>query len=161
VQTRKRIEAQGFADISDLQVAQLNYWLRFSPAVCAIWTAIGLYFASPGILAALVPFALLGGFLKRHPFDAFYNHGLRYLTGGPPIPAYGMPRRFACRVASVVLSGAALGFYLGLPAVGYLLGGMLVVAASVNVTTGLCLPSFVYGKLVGGPFPIGDATTGI
>lgn len=149
LRTRKNIEAQGFLGLDDIQIAQLDGWLRFSPAICMIWTAIGVAAASPVIIASLVPFALLGGMLKGHPFDAAYNHVLRYIYGGPRIPAYGNPRRFGCLMASVVLSLTAASFALGLTPVGYGLGAMMVCMAGVNVFTGFCVPSHMYGKLFG------------
>lgn len=148
---RRNIEAQGFLGLDDSQIAQLNTWLRFSPAVCLIWTAAGVYYGSPGLLASLLPFALLGGVLRSHPFDAVYNYGIRFLTGGPRIPAYGPPRRFACLTASSMLACAAAGFAAGFPAVGYAIGGTMIAAASVNVLTGFCIPSFVFEKLVDSP----------
>ncbi|HUF03381.1 MAG TPA: DUF4395 family protein [Aridibacter sp.] len=147
LRTRRNIEAQGFLGLDDFQIAQLDGWLRFSPLVCLTWTAVGLWLASPVVIAALVPFALLGGILKGHPFDVVYNYGLRYLTGGPRIPSYGKPRKFGCLMASVILTLTALAFYAGFPAAGYALGGLMAVLASVNVATGFCVPSFTYAKI--------------
>ena len=61
VTTRNRIEAQGFLGFDDRMLAQINYWLRLSPAICMVWTAIGTALSSALILWALAPFALLGG----------------------------------------------------------------------------------------------------
>jgi hypothetical protein len=36
----------------------------------------------------LVPFAALGAILPGHPFDVFYNYGLRHLLGTPALPRY-------------------------------------------------------------------------
>lgn len=155
LRTRRNIEAQGFLGLDDLQIAQLDGWLRFSPFVCMAWTAVGLWLASPAVIAGLVPFALLGGIMNGHPFDAIYNYGLRFVTGGPRIPPYGSPRKFGCRMASVILSLTALAFYSGLLAAGYALGGLMVGLASVNVATGFCVPSYTYGKLFG---PVKAAT---
>lgn len=147
--TRKRIEAQGFVRLDDDRLRAINYWLRFSPAVCMTWTAAGVVLASPAVLWALVPFALLGGVLRGHPFDVFYNHGLRKIFKRPPLPPYAAPRRFACLLASAMLAGAALGFQLGYPLIGYAVGGFLAAAAFVNVSTGFCVPSFIYGLIFG------------
>ncbi len=149
LRNRRNIEAQGFLGLDDVEIARLDGWLRFSPAVCMTWTAIGVFLAAPAVLIALVPFALLGGLLKGHPFDVVYNHAIRHITRGPRIPAYGKPRRFGCLMASAVLSIAAAGFAFGVPAVGYALGSLMVLMAGVNVTTGFCIPSFTYGKLFG------------
>lgn len=146
---RNRIEAQGFVGIEDETLRRINYWLRFSPAICMMWTAFGIVLASPLVLWALVPFALLGGVLRGHPFDIFYNYGLRKIFKTPRLPRYGLPRRFACLLAGAMLMMAALGFQFGVPVVGYAFGGFLVTAAFVNVSTGFCVPSFIYGLIFG------------
>ena len=47
------------------------------------------------------------------------------------------------------VAGAAVAFYLGYYAVGYALGSFLIVLAGVNVATGFCVPSFIYGLVFG------------
>src|SRR5688572_14849300 len=138
--TRNRIEAQGFVEITDDEIRQINYWLRLAPATCMTWTAVGVVLASPLILWALVPFALLGGILRGHPFDVLYNHGLRHIFKTPRLPRYGLPRRFACLMASGLLAVAALGFQFGFTIIGYAVGGFMVIAAFINVSTGFCVP---------------------
>jgi hypothetical protein len=104
---RERILAQGFCGLNDATYAQINYPLRLAPAICMLWTAAGTALASPMILWALVPFAALGAILPGHPFDVFYNYGLRHLFGSPALPRYGARRRFACALATVMLVIAA------------------------------------------------------
>jgi hypothetical protein len=148
---RRRIEAQGFVDLDGATLSRINYWLRLAPAVCMTWTAVGTALESPAVLWALAPLALLGGLLPGHPFDLLYTLGVRRLTGGPRLPRYARPRRFACLFATVVLVSAALSFQLGYPVPGHALGWFLVAAALVNVSTGFCIPSFIYGRLFGRP----------
>src|SRR6478672_8224617 len=107
---RERIEAQGFCGLDDRFLSQINYPLRLAPAICMVWTATGTALASPAILWALVPFAVMGAVLPGHPFDVVYNLGLRHLTDWPALPRYGTRRRLACVVASIVLSASALSF---------------------------------------------------
>jgi len=149
---RERIQAQGFCGFDDATYAQFNYPLRLSPTICMIWAAIGTALASPMILWTLVPFAALGGILSGHPFDIFYNHGLRHIFKSPRLPPYTIRRRFACVMATVMLVAAAWGFQAGLPMLGYIVGWSLVGAAFVNVSTGFCVPSFIvrifFGKVV-------------
>ena len=146
---RRRIEAQGFVGLDDGTLASIQYWLRLSPAMCMVWTAAGLFLGSPIILWALVPFAALGAMLPTHPFDACYNSALRHLRHTPPIPRYGLPRRFACLLATIMLIVAAWALQSGHSTLAYVAGGLLVAAASVNITTGFCVPSFIYGLLFG------------
>jgi hypothetical protein len=154
---RKRIEAQGFMGLDDMTLSQINYWLRLAPAICMIWAAVGTALASPAVLWALAPFAALGAILPGHPFDVIYNFGLRHLSKTRTIPRYQYPRRFACLLATTMLITAAWGFQAGLPAVGYSTGGLLAAAAFVNVTTGFCIPSFIYGLIFGKPATRGAA----
>ena len=148
---RNRVEAQGFIGFDDRTVAQINYWLRLSPAICMAWAAMGTALNSAPILWALVPFALLGGMLPGHPFDVLYTYGFRYWVRGPRLPRYPLPRRFACLMATAMLAGSAWGFQTGNLVLGRILGWLLVAAAFVNVTTGFCIPSFVYGLIFGKP----------
>lgn len=149
ITAKNRIEAQGFTGIDRDTLIAINYWLRLAPAICMVWTAVGVAVASPFILAALVPFALLGGILRGHPFDLIYNFGLRHIFNTPKLPPYGLPRRFACLMASVMLTAMAVAFYFGLHFMGYLLGGTMIFMASINVFTGFCVPSFIYGLIFG------------
>lgn len=148
---RARIEAQGFVGLDDRTLAAIDYWLRLAPAICMVWTAVGTALSSPVIVLALVPFAALGAILPGHPFDVLYTHGLRHLVGGPRLPRYPAPRRFACLMATVWLIGTALAFSTGRLLLGEILGWGLVGAALVTVTTGFCIPSYVYGLLTGRP----------
>lgn len=146
---RERIQAQGFCGLGDDNYNKLNLPLRLSPAICMLWAAVGTAMGSANVLWALVPFAALGAILPGHPFDLVYNYGLRHLNNAPPIPRYPIRRRFACLMATVMLIAAAWGFQAGIDIVGYVVGWSLVAAAFVNVSTGFCVPSFIY-RLVAG-----------
>jgi len=148
---KARMEAQGFVDVDSGTLAQINYWLRLSPAICMLWVAVGTADKSPLTLWVLVPFAALGALLTGHPFDVVYNHGLRYVVHGPRLPTYPLPRRFACFLATLLITGAAWGFQSGHPVLGHILGWSVVAAAFVNVSTGFCVPSFIYGIVFGQP----------
>lgn len=155
---RANIQAQGFCDLDDKIYAEINYPLRMSPAICMAWAAVGTALASPAILWALAPFAALGAILPGHPFDVLYNHGLRHLLGKPALPRYGIRRRFACALATVIIVAAAWGFQAGMPMLGYIAGWSMVAAAFVNVSTGFCIPSFIvrllFGKVACGDRPV-------
>ncbi|GDY13617.1 hypothetical protein LBMAG53_24950 [Planctomycetota bacterium] len=140
--TRERIEAQGFCGCDDRTYTLIDMPLRVAPAICMFWTAAGTLLASPTALWALAPFAALGAILPGHPFDVFYQFGLRHVVGRPALPRYRARRRFACALATVMLVAAAGSFQVGLPLAGNIFGWSLVVAAFVNVITGICVPSF-------------------
>ena len=149
MKTRQRIETQGFLGLTDTEVMQFNYWLRLAPGLCVVWIAIGVVNASPIILGMLVPFAFLGGVSDGHPFDVIYNHGIRHLLGLPELPDYRAPRRFACLMATTVLSTTAILFAVGLYIPAYMLGGAMMMMATTNVLTGICGPAVIYGRLFG------------
>jgi hypothetical protein len=108
---RRRLEAQGFLGLDDVALAEIGPWLRWSPALCAVFMATGTILASPPVLWALAVTALLGAILPAHPFDIFYNHVVRQLTGTRPLPHHGPQRRFACGIAAAWLIGTALAFH--------------------------------------------------
>jgi hypothetical protein len=146
--TKQRLVAQGF-DLSDDEIVAFNYWLRLAPAICMLWVLAGLALGSTFMIAALIPVGLLCFALARHPFDAIYNYGLRFLTGGEKLPLYGAPRRFVCLMAAMILAAIALSFGFGLLAVGYTIGISMVAMLLLNVVTGNCGPCAVYNHFVG------------
>jgi hypothetical protein len=148
---RCRVEAQGFVGMDDAMLSDVGPWLRLAPGLCMTWAAIATVTASATAFWILVPFAALGVILPGHPFDTIYNHGIRHVLGKPHLPRYNAPRRFACGVATVWLSAAALAFQSGATTLGYILGGSLVIAAAVPTFTDFCIPSFVYGLIFGKP----------
>ena len=148
---RPLVEMQGFIGFDDHTVKHLDYALRISPVICMMLTAVATAMESATLLWMLLPFALGGAILRNHPFDVLYNYGLRHLTGGPIMPRYPMPRRFACMLASVWITAEALSFTYGIPLAGHIFGWSMVATATVPVTTGFCVPSFIYELIFGKP----------
>jgi hypothetical protein len=144
---RRRLEAQGFRGLDDAALAEIGPWLRWSPALCALFMALGTILASPPVLWSLAVIALLGAIFPAHPFDVLYNQVIRRLTGTRPLPHHAVQRRFACGVATVWLAGTGLAFQQGATVVGYVLGGTLTAVATLVATTHFCIPSLVYNKL--------------
>jgi len=130
---------------------EVEPWLRWSPALCAIVMGVGTILASEWILWGLMPVAALGALSSRHPFDHIYNYGVRRLTGTPPLPPHGAPRRFACGIATVWLLVTGVAFAAGAETLGYALGGVLTAVAALVGTTHFCIPSLTYALLFGRP----------
>jgi hypothetical protein len=149
--TRDRLHTQGYVDIDEETLAGIAPWLRWSPSICTAIIVLGTALASQWILWAVVPFALAGALKRRHPFDYVYNLGLRRLTGTPPLPEHGAPRRFACGMAAVWSTATGAAFAAGAPEAGYALGGMLSAVGALVSITHFCIPSTVYGILFGKP----------
>lgn len=148
---RNRLDTQGYVDVDDAMLAQVAPWLRWSPSLCTAIVILGTALGSEWVLWALVPFATLGAVLPRHPFDYIYNLGLRRLTGTPPLPEHGAPRRFACGLAAAWITATGAAFAAGAPAAGYALGGMLAAVGALVSVTHFCIPSTIYGVLFGKP----------
>jgi hypothetical protein len=141
---RRRLEMQGFVGYTSCELAEFGPWLRLTTGICAAWTAVATVSGAAGVFWALVPVAVMGVVLPNHPFDAIYNYGLRRRLATRSIPRYGAPRRFACVVASIWLLFTGFAFFVGMPAVGHVLGASMALAAFVPTATDFCIPSFVY-----------------
>jgi hypothetical protein len=157
---RRRVEAQGFRGLDDAALAEIGPWLRWSPALCAVFMAAATVLASPPALWALAAIALLGALLPAHPFDLLYNGVVRHLTGTRPLPHHGPQRRFACGVAAAWLAGTGLAFDQGAMTAGYVLGGTLTAVAALVGATHFCIPSLVYNRLFGRRAAPGPAAHG-
>lgn len=150
---RRRLEAQGFCNLDDATLGELAPWLRWSPALCTVFMALGVALQSPGILWTLAGTAFLGALLPFHPFDLLYNYGARYLTNTRRLPHHGPQRRFACGMATVWLLATGWVFYAGSSFVGYALGLPLILVAVLVSITHFCIPSFIYNTLFSGQRP--------
>jgi hypothetical protein len=146
---RERMQAQGFCGLSDATYAQINYPLRLSPVIMMVWVAMGTVLGSAQILWTLVPFTALGAILTGHPFDVLYNQGLRHLMGRQELPRYGIRRRFAFAVATLMTALAAWGFQVGMLLLGDIVGGAIVASTCLQVITGICGPAVLAGRLFG------------
>lgn len=144
---RTRLEAQGFCNLDDATLAELAPWLRWSPAICTLFMAVGTLLNSPLILWSLAVTAFLGMLLPFHPFDLLYNYGVRYVTGTRPLPYHGVQRRFACGIATVWLIATGWAFHAGYTMLGYALGSPLVLVAGLASVSHFCIPSLIYNTL--------------
>lgn len=149
--TRRRLDIQGFEAVDDATLAPVAPWLRLAFGLCAVIGGVGTALASPQILLMLVPIAALAAALPVHPFDIFYNHGIRHLTGTGPLPRRGAPSRFACGMGAVWLLPTAWLFYTGHLTAGYVLGGSLTCVAVLVSATDICIPSLMFRSVFGFP----------
>jgi hypothetical protein len=110
---RGRLEAQGYVGVGERTLADIQFGLRFSPALCATGVALCTVLAAPPILLAMMATAVIGGATPRHPFDWLYNYGVRRVLRKAAIPRNGAPRRFSCTVASIWLGVTVAAFIAG------------------------------------------------
>jgi rhodanese-related sulfurtransferase len=139
---------QGYS-YSAQELRQLEWGLRFTPALCMALAIVGLVTRQPWIHFGL---ALMGigsfWFPSKHPFDLFYNHVLRPLWGGVRLPPNPLPRRIACFVGGSMNLGIGIAFLLGAPVVAWVLGAILIPLQILVVTTHFCLASFLWERLL-------------
>jgi hypothetical protein len=145
--TRYLLELQGYRGLCDRNLVELDPWLRVVPSFYAGWALVASLQGAAGAIALLAVIAFVGAVAPLHPFDLPYNLVIRHWTGTPPIPASGPPRRFACAVASMWLTGTAVTLATGAAALGLALGLAFAATALVPVVTGLCVPSWVLTRL--------------
>lgn len=151
--TRWLVELQGFTGQEDGHLRAIDLGLRVGPVFCMVLAGIATALASPTMMLVLAPFAFLGAVLSGSPFDVFFNHGLRHVIDGPRLPVYQAPRRFACGLAAVWLLVTAGLLLAGYALAGQVMGWLLVITAAVPVTTGFCVPSFIF-RLVTRTMPL-------
>jgi rhodanese-related sulfurtransferase len=144
----RSLQQQGY-DYTAAELTQLEWGLRFTPAVCMVGAIAGLVFQLPLLhfgLAALgiIPF----WFPASHPVDRFYNSMLRPLWGGVALPANPLPRRIACLMGGVMNVAIGVSFVLDSPPAAYVFGAILVALQLIVITTHFCVASWIYEGLV-------------
>jgi Domain of unknown function (DUF4395) len=142
---RRRLTSQGFACEAQL-VGQMALWLRWTPALSAIWIATGTTARSPTILWSFSLCAAAGA-MGWHPFDALFNHGVRHLLDLPHLPANPLPRRFAMALAAVFSAATGLLFYWHLDKAGLAAGVLMALGAITVATTQFCAGSWIWHQL--------------
>lgn len=149
--TRRRLDIQGFTEVSDEKLTEVAPWLRLAFGLCTLLALLGTVLASPVILWSLVPIAALGALFPVHPFDLIYNYGVRHLTKTTELPKRGAPSRFACGLGSVWLIVTGWLFSAGYTVEGYILGGLLCVVGILVSTIDFCIPSMIFRSIFGFP----------
>ena len=149
--------AQGYCLTAE-QSHDLRWGLRFPTALCLALGVIGLLLESAAVILALVPIGAVAGWTPRHPFDLIWNHGLRHLTGSPPLPPNPTPRRHAFKLATVWLLAVGMLFAAGQATAALVLGGTLIAVCGLVTTTNFCIPSTVLGAWHHRRAPGGAAT---
>lgn len=143
--TKDNLDKQGFCDLDDEAKSRYALPLRFTPAVGTALIVIGLVLQSPVWLGSMALVTLSGVLLPRGMLiDLVYNLGVRHLFGAAPLPATPTPRRFSYGISTVWLAGSAVSFYYGLPLLGFVLGGTVVIGGTILTATLWCLGSWIY-----------------
>jgi rhodanese-related sulfurtransferase len=146
---QKSLFQQGYQQYSPSELKQLEWGLRFTPLVCSVIAAYGLFTAQPGVLFAV---SVLGiwAFLApaAHPMDLLYNHGVRHITHAVALPENPFQRRLACLAAGLMNFTAAVLFILELPVAALAVGITLLLLQAIVITTHFCALSWIYEGLM-------------
>ena len=137
---RANLATQGYC-LSDQESRALWLGLRFAGALCMSLVTIALVIESPAMIFALSGFGLVASVGPNHPFDYAWNHGVRRLVGGPPVPPTARGRRFGFRVATVWLLAVGALLAAGATTAGIVAGALLLAACAPFTVLNLCIPS--------------------
>jgi hypothetical protein len=137
---RSNLTTQGYC-LSDRERRELALGLRFSTGLCLSLVVVALALQSPAMVFVMSGIGLVAGFGARHPFDHVWNHGVRHLVGGPPLPPNPTRRRHAFKVATAWLLVVGSLMAAGASMIALVLGGLLVGVCAAVTAMNLCLPS--------------------
>jgi hypothetical protein len=137
---RANLTTQGYC-LSDAERRELWLGLRFSTGLCLTLVVVALALESPVMVFALSGVGVIAGFSARHPFDHLWNHGVRHLVGGPPLPPNPVRRRHSFKLATAWLLVVGTLLSAGATVVALVLGSLLVAACATVTTANLCIPS--------------------
>ena len=137
---RSNLATQGYC-LSDQDSRSLWLGLRFAGALCMTLVIAALAVTSPAMIFALAALGLIASIGPRHPFDYVWNHAVRRIAGGPPVPPTARGRRFGFRVATVWLAAVGTLLAAGATTAGVALGITLLAACAPFTLLNLCLPS--------------------
>jgi hypothetical protein len=137
---RGNLTTQGYR-LDDEEARSLAVGLRFSTGTCLLLVITALALESPAMIFALTGVGLVASVASRHPFDLVWNHVLRPVVGGPPLPPNPRRRRQAFMIATVWLLAVGALLAAGVNTAALILGGLLVAACLMVTATNLCIPS--------------------
>jgi rhodanese-related sulfurtransferase len=155
---------QGYQRFSPRELKELEWGLRFTPAVCSLIALYGLVNQLPYLLVLVAGLGVWAFFFPAaHPMDLLYNKGVRHLFGAAALPENPLQRRLACLSAGIMNSLAASFFLAGMPRGAMVTGGVLLVLQGIVIVTHFCTLSWMYEgvlRMLGkwrGPLPLARA----
>jgi hypothetical protein len=143
--TKKNLNMQGFENLDEATKSRYSSALRFTPGVAVILIVIGLVLRSPIWLWSMAIVALSGALLPSGMIiDSVYNFGVRHIFRAPPLPPTPKPRQFSYFLSFALLASSALSLQYHQPVLAFVLGGLVVLGATILSTTLWCLGSWLY-----------------
>ncbi len=148
--TETNLDNQGFGNLNTEAKSRYALPLRFTPGLGTAFIVIGLVLRSPIWLGSMAAVAFTGVLLPSGMLiDLIYNKSVRHLFHAQPLPPTPRPRQFSYLLSTVLLAGSAASFYYRVPALGFVLAGMVVIGGAILTTTLWCLGSWTYRLLFG------------
>lgn len=142
---QKSLFQQGYQHYTPKELKQLEWGLRFTPAVCSAITAYGLITQQPYVLFFVGLLGMWAFFFPAgHPMDLLYNNVVRHAFSAMKLPENPFQRRLACFAAGVMNTTAAILFLTGFPVVAFVVGVMLLILQAIVITTHFCTLSWIY-----------------
>lgn len=136
---------QGYQRYTPKELRQLEWGLRFTPAVCSAITAVALVYQLPYLLFAVAALGIWAFFFPAaHPMDLLYNHVVRHAFGAVALPANPFQRRLACLSAGAMNIIAGALFLAKLPVAALAVGITLLVLQAIVIFTHFCTLSWMY-----------------
>ncbi|MEN8197580.1 MAG: DUF4395 family protein [Pseudomonadota bacterium] len=146
---QKSLFQQGYQTYTPRELKQLEWGLRFTPAVCSSITAAALYFQQPYVLFVVAFLGMYAFFFPAgHPMDLIYNHIVRPMFGAVKLPENPFQRRVACFAAGIMNTAAAVLFLVEMPTAAIAVGVILLVLQAIVITTHFCTLSWMYEGLL-------------
>jgi rhodanese-related sulfurtransferase len=142
---QKSLFQQGYQHYSAQELKQLEWGLRFTPAVCSAITAYGLYTQQPYVLLFVGILGMWAFFFPAgHPMDLIYNRLVRHVFNAIELPENPFQRRLACFAAGIMNMSAAILFFTGFPVIAIAVGVVLLILQAIVITTHFCTLSWMY-----------------
>lgn len=124
--------------------------LKFNQACIVVLLAWAYLFNWPWLVAAVAAVMLIGTYYPDAGlFKSFYARVLRPAGLLKPnvVADEPQPHLFAQGVGGLFLLLAAVAFLIGWPVVGWVLTGIVIALAAVNLVFGFCVGCFLYYQL--------------
>jgi len=148
-ETRRRLEVQGYLGLSDNDIADIGFWIQFTPALNTALLAVALFTGSRNILVLLAFLMGMGSVFSFHPFDILYNRGVRLFTRTKRLPPSGAPRRFVFSVEGLALLAVAWLFTTGRFGAAFTIGCVIIALLLSLTLFNMCLVSEAMEKVFG------------
>lgn len=124
--------------------------LRVNQASIIILLALAFVLNQPWLVVFVAAVMWVGTFAPRVGlFKLLYQHVLKPLRLVRPAPKADDPRPhlFAQGVGALVLTLSSVALFAGLPLLGWVLAGVVVALAAINLFLGFCMGCFMYYQL--------------